>query len=327
MITAIYGPTPDESLARYVQGSVLYWKMCQGSSLALMGDQGTPDEFSGTWPKSGLMRGGIVYPRHQRALHINDLDGGLSGWPTPTYMDYIERTGMRPGEEAKGKTVGYLSEAIIKWPTPNASDANGANNKDDHDVKRGYLRGVVERFPTPDSSERGTRSSDLIEENGRSVTRRESGQRKGIDLETDTKFWPTPTSAEGRKIGSRANYGQVALGNHPDIVGLPDRPKGQKSRAGDGLRTTNPGTKDRAVLNPDWVEWLMGLPQNWVTLEPIDPSAYATWFEDMSAGRWWLTERDIPRVAVGMKKRIDRLKALGNGIVPAALARFLTYDD
>jgi len=81
------------------------------------------------------------------------------------------------------------------------------------------------------------------------------------------------------------------------------------------------------VLSPDWVEWLMGVPEGWCRLDPIDPSAYATWFEDMSAGRWWLTERDIPRVAVGMKKRIDRLKALGNGIVPAALARFLTYDD
>ena len=323
MITGIYGPTLGESLARYVQGSVLYWKMCQASFLGLMDDQGTPDEFSGTWPKSGLMRGGIACPRVQRALHINDSDGGLSG-----------------------------------WPTPNASDANGAKNKDDHDVKRGYFRGVVERFPTPDSSERGTRSIDLVEENGRSVTRRESGQRRGIDLETYTKFWPTPTSsdykganfsggaslsanglatkvakwptptsAEGGKIGSRPNYGQVALGNHPDIVGLPDRPKGQKSRAGDGLRTTNPGTKDRAVLNPDWVEWLMGVPEGWCRLDPIDSSAYSTWFEDMSAGRWWLTERDIPRVAVGMKKRIDRLKALGNGIVPAALARFLTYDD
>ena len=294
-----------------------------------MDGQGTPDEFSETWPKSGLMLDGIVYPRHQRALRINDSAGGSSGWPTPNANeDRAERYTLETSERhlLEGRQV-HLSQVVRIWPTPNASDANGANNKDDPDVKRGYLRGVVERFPTPDSSERGTRSIDLVEENGRSVTRRESGQRRGIDLETYTKFWPTPTSAEGGKIGSRANYGQVALGNHPDIVGLPDRPKGQKSRAGDGLRTTNPGTKDRAVLNPDWVEWLMSVPSGWTRLEPIDPSAYATWFEDMSSGRWWLTERDIPQVVVGMKKRIDRLKDLGNGIVPAALARFLTYDD
>jgi len=326
-----------------------------------MDDQGTPDEFSGTWPKSGLMRGGIACPRVQRALRINDSDGGLSGWPTPNANeDRAERYTLETSERhlLEGRQV-HLSQVVRMWPTPNASDANGANNKDDHEVKRGYLRGVVERFPTPDSSERGTRSIDLVEENGRSVTRRESGQRRGIDLETYTKFWPTPTASEGTKIPSSPNYGQVGLSNHPDIVGLPDRPKGQKSTAGDGINTTTwatptardhkDGTADasrntpekgylgrtihrgqnqpKAALNPDWVEWLMGVPEGWCRLDPIDPSAYSTWFEDMSSGRWWLTERDIPRVAVGMKKRIDRLKALGNGIVPAALARFLTYDD
>tara|TARA_B100001123_G_scaffold329049_1_gene370483 strand:- start:20 stop:604 length:585 start_codon:yes stop_codon:yes gene_type:complete len=41
--------------------------------------------------------------------------------------------------------------------------------------------------------------------------------------------WPTPTSAEGTKIGSQANFGQVGLSNHPSIVGLPDREKLNKS--------------------------------------------------------------------------------------------------
>ena len=288
MTTEIYGPTLGESLARYVQGSESYWKTSQESFLGLMDDQGTPDEFSGTWPKSGLMRGGIAYPRHQRALRINDSAGGSSGWPTPTTMDYFERTGMRPSLGATGRTTGYLSGAIIKWPTPRAAN--------------------------PGSRPNG-QGGKLLEEE---VQIAEGFRERGRLL------WPTPTSSDHKAVSP---YGQVSLGNHPDIFGTTDRPKGQKSRAGDGLRTTNPGTKDRAVLNPDWVEWLMGVPEGWCRLDPIDSSAYSTWFEDMSAGRWWLTERDIPRVAVGMKKRVDRLKALGNGIVPAALARFLTYDD
>jgi hypothetical protein len=41
--------------------------------------------------------------------------------------------------------------------------------------------------------------------------------------------WPTPTAAEGLKIGSQPNYGQVGLSNHPAIVGLPDREKLNKS--------------------------------------------------------------------------------------------------
>ena len=43
--------------------------------------------------------------------------------------------------------------------------------------------------------------------------------------------WPTPTAAEGTKIGSQANYGQVGLSNHPAIVGLPDREKSHKDGA------------------------------------------------------------------------------------------------
>ena len=48
--------------------------------------------------------------------------------------------------------------------------------------------------------------------------------------------WPTPTSAEGSKIGSQANYGQVGLSNHPAMVGYPTRPKGVKDGKQD-LRT------------------------------------------------------------------------------------------
>jgi len=38
---------------------------------------------------------------------------------------------------------------------------------------------------------------------------------------------------------------------------------------------------------------------------------------------WWATEPDVGRVADGVAYRVDRLKALGNGIVPAVVARFL----
>ena len=34
-------------------------------------------------------------------------------------------------------------------PTPNTSDANNANMKNNHDIKKGYLRGIVHLLPTP----------------------------------------------------------------------------------------------------------------------------------------------------------------------------------
>jgi hypothetical protein len=35
-----------------------------------------------------------------------------------------------------------------------------------------------------------------------------------------------------------------------------------------------------------------------------------------SNGNWWATEPDLGRVAHGVSKRVDRLKALGNAVVP-----------
>ena len=122
--------------------------------------------------------------------------------------------------------------------------------------------------------------------------------------EKKREMFPTPTAAEGTKIGSRANYGQVGLSNHPDIVGLPTRPKMNKSRKGEKMwhtpRATDSNTpsmvrvekmreniptvgqlreqafatgtdkigiKEGGQLNPNWVTWLMGYPPNWVDLE------------------------------------------------------------
>jgi hypothetical protein len=113
--------------------------------------------------------------------------------------------------------------------------------------------------------------------------------------------WPTPTTAEGSKIGSQANYGQVGLSNHPAIVGLPDREKlkkdgksqeswGTPTAVGRGARSPETMAKclefrktkgknsvplyleeqaGEGVLNPNWVEQLMGLEHGWTQL-PTD---------------------------------------------------------
>ena len=76
-------------------------------------------------------------------------------------------------------------------------------------------------------------------------------------------------------------------------------------------------------LSPDWVSWLMGLPVGWTSLEPLPREEYLDWFHSQMDGTWWLEERGLPRVATGIKDRVNRLKCLGNGIVPASLSLFL----
>ena len=114
-------------------------------------------------------------------------------------------------------------------------------------------------------------------------------ERKGHPTDTlpnAVAVWPTPTAAEGSKIGSQANYGQVGLSNHPAIVGHPDREKLNKSgksheswptpiqtdcnnvpyQKSKGRKITRIMGKANGKLNPSWVEQLMGLPAGWTQL-------------------------------------------------------------
>lgn len=86
------------------------------------------------------------------------------------------------------------------WATPNVSDGLNPNMKNDHDLKKGYLRSQV-LLPTPDSSQRGA-YKDQEKRKGHHFTLQDS-------------------------IGS-------------------------------------------GKLNPEWVEWLMGLPQGWTDLECLE---------------------------------------------------------
>jgi len=50
------------------------------------------------------------------------------------------------------------------------------------------------------------------------------------------------------------------------------------------------------------------------------PKRAATQHSDVGCASWWLSEPDVGRVAHGVAARVDRLKAIGNGQVPAVAA-------
>ena len=90
-------------------------------------------------------------------------------------------------------------------------------------------------------------------------------------------------------------------------------------------------------LNADWVERLMGLPDGWTILSPEQADAYVARKKLLKrkdyidappavvnglsrsavltswAGDW---EAGVPRLAVKQPFRVERLKMLGNGVVP-----------
>lgn len=86
-----------------------------------------------------------------------------------------------------------------------------------------------------------------------------------------------------------------------------------------------------ALLNPDWVEWLMGWPIGWTSTNPLPQESIHDWKTKTLDATWWDSEPDVPRVTTEKGARVSRLKALGNGQVSlcaaaACVALFETFQ-
>ena len=282
-------------------------------------DQIAVTEGQRTWPTPVADDTGTRKKKY--AQGGTPLSMEVQNWPTPSATPRGPHThrevtaGGQTVSHTTGTSYGMTLETAIKhWPTPTEDDSSNVNPKPNR--RPGLVSKVneeehhqIKKWPTPTVSDHKGSGPTIIRKDGKSRMDR-------LDYATE-QTWPTPTAMEAGKIGNRANYGQKGLSNHPAIVGLPDREKMKKSE-NDG---NNSGVSFR--LNPTWVSWLMGLPTGWESLEPMSQEAYDTWFEEMRNGTWWDTERDLPRVTKENNDRVKRLRALGNGIVPASLAEFI----
>ncbi len=154
------------------------------------------------------------------------------------------------------------------------------------------------------------------------------GIHAGNALATAVNLWPSPTKQDAHNNGGPSQY---------DRNSLP-----LNAKAG-------------SQLNPAWVCWLMGWPINWESLEPLTELTWLDWsvdpadlevpMQNHSTPRQphmglWVDPKDraggcrsveddvarlgkghgpIPRIATGVKDRVNRLKALGNGQVPQCM--------
>ncbi len=217
------------------------------------------------------------------------------GWITGSDMELWGQKTPMPHTNGKGSG---------SWPTPRAIYGEHPGMTDPN-----HLTGAVQKFPTPTASEK-------------SGINPSTGQ--GAGLSKTVNMWPTPTVADANKVTSP--YGQLGLGNHPDIIGRVEREKTTKSVKGDGINTRAGTVRRKEALSPEWVEWLMGVPApGWTSLEPLPKSVFENWKKRMMDGTWWKDEHGLPRIVPREKGRVDRLKALGNGIVPRVIPVFLNH--
>ena len=147
------------------------------------------------------------------------------------------------------------------WPTPAMADGERASET--YMGGNSTLLGAARRlWPTPD-----TNSSTY-------------------SLPAQVQNWPTPRATDGEKGGPNQRGGKgdpmlpSAVHQWPTPRTSDSNGPGIHGTGGQDLRTTvdglqgreNPSTsgKPRGRLNPQWVESLMGLPQGWTVLEPLE---------------------------------------------------------
>jgi hypothetical protein len=221
-------------LAKYDPDSCS-WKTAQCSLF------GGLEPFSETWPRWGMMRGGVCWELAMPAHLTKGSESGLR--PTPVRRDYKDSWNADRGQGSKDDT--HLPIRVFRKEKGGDPGSKGSI----HNADRGYLDGVVQE-----------------------------------------RTWPTPTASEDH-AGTTNGKMQKMLGNHPGV--RDDCTTGQ--------------------LSPDWVEWLMGWPIAWTRLEPIEMD-WRDWSQDPA------DTGEIPRVGKKIANRADRLKAIGNGQVPAVAA-------
>lgn len=148
-------------------------------------------------------------------------------------------------------------------------------------------------------------------------------------------LWPTPCSTDANGAGSRNVEGSLAHAG----VSLTDAVRGDGGRgrcrppaASDEKGSAQPGQRRGQLsetvaglkLSPDWVEWLMGWPVGWSSLESLQDATVGGW--DVDPG----DTGEVPRTTGGCANRRARLRAIGNGQVPqcaAAAFRLLAESD
>jgi len=162
--------------------------------------------------------------------------------PTPAASSY----GRNAGGQNPGKDRPSLETMARKGllPTPTAGDgkSSGSRNLEGSKAHKGTSLTDYVKFgnsttprlwPTPRTITGGAESAERKQELGRTA----SG---GGDLQAAVKMWPTPASRDHR---------------HPNAKPYSERGGGKK---GEQLPNAVGG-----ALNPNWVEWLMGLPIGW----------------------------------------------------------------
>jgi len=283
--------------------------------------------------QTGEMRHSPTGYKHPRRLMLEetviadqmakDAAEQVQMWPTPSTRDYKGGHGTIVEEDGKyyrvsnttGTKYGARLDAQVEkmeeeklWPTPIASSSQSASMEaSKREAERLHPKGqnhlaaemASRTWPTPSTRDYKGGHGTIVEEDGKYYrVSNTTGTKYGARLDAQVekmeadKTWPTPRSSEWKDTGP------VGSKSHTHM-----------DKKGYLCAKTKDPNEPKAALNPDWVEWLMGYAPGYTDPEYTEPMQ----LEDHLG---FESEPDIPRVTTRKEHRVNRLKCLGNSIVP-----------
>jgi len=193
-----------------------------------------------TWKALVIKLRGEYSQRVKSALLTRESES--SSWLTPMVQD-SKHSGTNPGPN--GKRTLLVNQ--VNWPTVRVSSANGASQKElaeGNPKRRLETEVLLNPAPTPTVQDASKATKKM----------RDNHQNNLTAVVFSQEAFPTPTTRDWK-----GGYNEASL----------TRADG-KSRRFDALPNAAIGGVGtdivRGHLNPEWVEWLMGVPTGWTAL-------------------------------------------------------------
>ena len=182
-----------------------------------------------------------------------------SDWPTPTASDYgSSQNGICAGKPSGG-TPPLSTLARTTWATPTCSDAHGAT-AEPRDRRNGAMLCGQAVWPTPLSSDEGPKMQGEARPHGVG----------NPNLPMAASMWSTACTTDAASSGRATTTTDVM---HPG-TSLTDAMRSSFSITdGRPVPPTKKGGRGGMVLDPRFVEALMGFPDGWTV--PDSPRDFA----------------------------------------------------